>query len=123
MSLIRHVDVRVLETEMQLFRIYRSADEAGRLDSFRSHYELQRPPRGPENRATVLHMALSMFETADACWKLVERTRGKIGDHVAELRLLPDRGICVAKTGGPMHWSVWAGPDVLQDAVATFIAE
>jgi hypothetical protein len=64
-------------------------DDGVALDSFRSHYELRRPPRGPENRATAIHMALSMFQEPEACWNLIERTRGKIGDHVAELRLTP----------------------------------
>lgn len=78
------------------------ADPA-QLDSFRSHYELQRPPRGPEARAAVIHMAVSMFEAREPCWGLIDRTRGRIGDHVAELHLGPHRGICVAKTGGPFH--------------------
>ncbi|MGP0033090.1 MAG: hypothetical protein ACLP4R_00685, partial [Solirubrobacteraceae bacterium] len=38
------------------------------LDSFRSNYELPRPPRGPEIRAAVIHMAVSMFETAEPGW-------------------------------------------------------
>jgi len=91
------------------------------LDSFRSHYELQRPPRGPEVRAAVIHMAVSMFEMADPCWALIDRTNGRIGDHVAELRLVPGRGVCAAKTGGPLHWSVWGGPAVLQAAVSGYV--
>ncbi len=35
---------------------------------------LRRPPRGVEAWATVLHMAVSMFETAVPCWNLIERT-------------------------------------------------
>jgi hypothetical protein len=45
--------------------------------------------------------SISMFDAAEPCWDLIDRTRGRIGDHVAELRLGPDRGICVARTGGP----------------------
>jgi hypothetical protein len=30
-------------------------------------------------------MAVSMFETAEPCWALIDRTRGRIGDRVAEL--------------------------------------
>lgn len=123
MSLIRRVDVRVLETEMRLYRVCHASAEAGQLQSFRSHFALERPPRGPENRATVIHMAVSMFETADACWKLIDRTRGKIGDRVAELQLVPGHGVCVAKTGGPLHWSVWARPEVLRDGIATLMVE
>jgi hypothetical protein len=89
--------------------------------SFRSHYELQRPPRGVETWATVIYMAVSTFETEAPCWHLIERTRGRIGDHVAELGPGSGHGICVAKTGGPGHWSVWARPDVLQAAVRAYL--
>lgn len=123
MSLISKVDVRVLETDMRLYRVCHASTDAENLDSFRSHFALERPPRGPENRATVIHMGVSMFETSGACRDLIARTRGKIGGRVVELHLAPGRGICVAKTGGPLHWSVWARPDVLHDAVAAFIAE
>jgi hypothetical protein len=123
MSLIRSVDVRVLEAEMRLYRVCHSAVDGVDLESFRSHFALERQPRGPENRATVIHMAVSMFESADICWKLISRTGGKIGDQVAELSIPPGHGICVAKTGGPLHWSVWARPEILRDAVTAFMAE
>jgi hypothetical protein len=122
-SLVANVDVRVLDEEMRLYRACASSADGVDLDSFRSHYELKRPPRGPENRATVIHMALSMFEGPEPCWNLIERTRGKLGNHVAELRLTPGRGICVAKTAGPLHWSVWARPEVLHEAVAALRAQ
>jgi hypothetical protein len=122
-SLVANVDVRVLDEEMRLYRACASSAEGVDLDSFRSHYELKRPPRGPENRATVIHMALSMFEEPEPCWDLIERTRGKIGDHVAEMRLTPGHGICVAKTAGPLHWSVWGRPQILHDSVALLMPE
>jgi hypothetical protein len=121
MSLIQEVLVRVLEDEMRLYRATWADHNPAQLDSFRSHYELQRPPRGREVRAAVIHMAVSMFETAEPCWALIDRTRGRIGDHVAELRLVPGRGVCAAKTGGPLHWSVWGDPAVLQAAVSGYV--
>lgn len=120
-SLFREVRVRVLDDEMRLFRACFQSPRAAQLDSFRSHYELDRPPRGPEERATVIHMGVSMFETAAPCWNLLERTQGRIGDCVAELLLGPGRGICVAKTGGPFHWSVWGRPGELQAAIVGFV--
>lgn len=69
----------------------------------------------------MIHMAVSMFETAEPCWALIDRTRGRIGDHVAELRLVPGRGVCAAKTGGPLHWSVWGDPAVLQATVSGYV--
>jgi hypothetical protein len=117
-SLIQEVAVRVVARETHLFRICRV--EPAKLDDFRSHYELELPPRGIEDRATVIHMAVSMFETPEPCWELIERTSGRVGDRVAEVTLLPDRGVCVAKTGGPWHWSVWGRPAELQSAVAGY---
>jgi len=121
-SVLINVDVRILDEEMRLYRACVGSADGVALDSFRSHYELKRPPRGPENRATAIHMALSMFEDPEPCWSLIGRTRGKIGDRVADLRLAPGRGICVAKTVGPLHWSVWARSEVLDDAVAALMA-
>ena len=76
MSVIREVLVRVLEDEMRLYRATWGDGDPAQLESFRSHYELQRPPRGPEVRAAVIHMAVSMFETAEPCWGLIDRTKG-----------------------------------------------
>lgn len=120
MSLIEEVSVRVLDDEMRLYRACWSPEDPAQLDSFRSHYELQRSPRGPELRAAVIHMAVSMFEAPEPCWALSDRTRGRIGDRVVELRLLPGRGVCVAKTGGPLHWSVWGDPAMLQAVIADY---
>ncbi|MBV9007066.1 MAG: hypothetical protein JO181_20530 [Solirubrobacterales bacterium] len=66
-------------------------------------------------------MAVSMFDTAGPCWDLIDRTRGRIGNHVAELRLVPGRGICVAKTGGSHHWSVWGQPTELHAAITRYL--
>jgi hypothetical protein len=46
-------------------------------------------------------MALSMFEEPEPCWNLIERTRGKIGDHVAELRLTPGHGKAITPPSLP----------------------
>jgi len=40
----------------------------------------------------------------------------------AEVQPSSYRGICVAKTGGPLHWSVWGRPDELQAAIGDFVA-
>jgi hypothetical protein len=122
MSLIQDLRVVVLEEQTRLYRVSRGPDDPDQVDSFRSHYELRRPPRGPEDRATVIHMAISMFETPEPCWSLIERTRGRIGDHVAELHLLPGRGLCLAKTGGPLHWSVWGRPAALHETIVGYVS-
>lgn len=117
----REVRIRILDRELRLYRACFAPADAVPMDSFRSHYELQRPPRGVEKWATVIYMAVSMFETDAPCWELIDRTRGRIGDRVGELSLGPGQGICVAKTGGPLHWSVWGRPSALQEAVQTYL--
>lgn len=117
----REVRVRILDDEPRLYRACFGPTDAGPADSFRSHYELERPPRGVEAWATVIYMAVSMFQTVAPCWHLIKRTRGRIGDHVADLRLGPDRGVCAAKTGGWLHWSVRGRPEALQAAVHAYL--
>ena len=120
-SLLRDIRVRVITAEMRLYRACVAPDHPAQADSFPSHYELRTPPRGAELRAAVIHMAVSMFESADPCWSLIDRTRGRLGSHVAELRLPPGRGICVAKTGGPLHWSIWGQPSELHAAITNYV--
>jgi hypothetical protein len=67
-------------------------------------------------------MAVSMFDALEPCWTLIDRTRGRIGSHVAELHLPTRRGICVGQTGGPLHWSVWGDPRELQAAIENYVA-
>lgn len=116
MSLLRRIDVQVLESEQRLFRISHARDDEAFLECLRSHYELQRPPRGPEHRAAVIHMALSMFDSREIARQLAVRVP-KLGGHIATVDLRPDLGICIAKTGGPAHWSVWGRPAQLEACI------
>lgn len=109
-SLIRTIAVEVLhDGQQRLFRVCGDREASGFEDAFRSHYDLRRPPRGPENRVAAIHMALSMFDRIEVAADLARRVP-KLGGHVATLDLVADLGICVAKTGGPAHWSVWSRP-------------
>jgi hypothetical protein len=112
LSLLRTIEVRVLEEPMRLFRIVPAAGSKTLEDAFRSHYELHRPPRGPENRAAAIHMAISMFDHVDVVAAMAARVP-KLGGHIATVELQPGLGICVAKTGGPAHGSVWGHPPQL----------
>ncbi len=117
MTMLRRIELQVLEEPMWLFRIVPDQDSPAFQDAFRSHYELGRPPRGPENRAAAIHMALSMFDQRSVAAQLAARVP-KLGGHIAEMALKPDLGICVAPTGGPAHWSVWGRPAQLILCVA-----
>lgn len=65
-------------------------------------------------------MALSMFDSIDVAGQLVDRVP-KLGGHIAALDLQPDLGICIAKTGGPAHWSVWGRPLQLESCVTDVV--
>lgn len=108
--MLRRIEVRVLEEPVRFLRIVAEPASQAFEDAFRSHYELGRPPRGPEIRAAAIHVAISMFDTTDVARALAARVP-KLGGHIATVDLEPEFGICVAtKTGGPAHWSVWGQP-------------
>lgn len=117
MSLLRLVEVWVVEEELGLYRVVPAEGSDGFESAFCSHYELGRPPRGPENRAMTIHMAVSIFDREEVARELAIRVP-KLGGHVARLDLQPGQGICVAKTGGPAHRSVWGRPAQLASFVA-----
>src|ERR1700709_1856590 len=105
MSLLRTIEIVVIEEPTRLYRGTRGRAVGGCLEGFRSNYEQGKPPRGPENRAAAVQMALSMFDSIDVAGQLADRVP-KLGGHIATLDMQPDLGICIAKTGGPAHWSV-----------------
>jgi hypothetical protein len=65
-------------------------------------------------------MALSMFASADVAAQLASRVP-KLGGHVATINLVPGLGLCIAKTGGPAHWSVWGRPLQLANCVTDVV--
>jgi len=62
-------------------------------------------------------MAISLFDRRQVAEDLAVRVP-KLGGHIATIELVPALGICVAKTAGPAHWSVWGRPDQLVMCVA-----
>jgi hypothetical protein len=120
MSLLRSVEVIVVDEPQRLFRVTRAHEDERFVEALRSHYEQNLPPRGPEDRAAVIHMALSMFASVEVAAQLAERVP-KLGGHVATVDLAPGLGLCVAKTGGPAHWSVWGRPLQLESCVTDVV--
>ncbi len=103
--------VVVLQEEMTLYRACGGDTPAAVEASLRSNYEIRRsPPHPADLHATVLHMAVSMFARADTISRMARRNPDRIGTHVAQLRLAPGNGICLADTGSAGHWSVWGTP-------------
>jgi hypothetical protein len=94
------------------FRVLRISAPA-ELD-WRSNHELGKAPRGIELGSTLVHMALSMFESAERARSTAERFGGRLGAFVGQVELAGDAGIWFAETGPPGHYSVWARASELQ---------
>ncbi|MGO9971919.1 MAG: hypothetical protein ACLP01_03630 [Solirubrobacteraceae bacterium] len=110
------ITVVLLERPMTVFRGCHGAEGAALVDAMRSNYETGRPANPADLRATVLHMAVSMFEDVEALVRLARRRPDRVGTHVARVELQPGSGICLADTGSRGHWSI-CGPDQLAGCV------
>jgi len=104
-----------------VYRIVRGADRSAPavLDSLRSHYERGAPPRGYERRLAVIHMGLSVFSTSAAGAMALKWPM--IGTLIAELKLEPEHGFCLADTGQRGHWTLWGRPLQLLDSIADIV--
>jgi hypothetical protein len=111
------ITVALLERPMTVFRGCHGVEDSALVDAMRSNYETGRPAHPADLRATVLHMAVSMFEEAEPLLRLGRRRPDRIGTHVARLELRPGHGICLADTGSRGHWSVWGIPTELATCV------
>jgi len=100
MSLVRTMTVEVLDEERRLFGQRRVRNRVS------SHYELRIPRRGPENRAAVIHMALSMFDGPEIAASRVRRVP-KLGGCVATMDLVPGLESASRRPVDQRHWSVW----------------
>jgi hypothetical protein len=87
------------------------------LNSLRSHYELGEEPRNVERSSTAIHMGISVYLNEGVAHGTAQRF-SKLGDFVARLVLLSDRGFNFARTGQPLHLTVWGDPIKLQSAIA-----
>jgi hypothetical protein len=115
--LARHVAQPV-----DLFRIVKGSTRgaAGVLDSLRSNYERDAPPRGVERESALIHLGLSMFITFDAAADRATRWPA-LGAHIARVRLEPGHGFHVAETGARVHRTVWGRPLQLLACVADIL--
>ena len=109
MSLLRTIEVIVIEQPTRLHRVTRQRDVDGFLDAFRSNYEHGKPPRGPENRAAAVHMALSMFDSVDVAAQLADRVP-RLGGHIATLDLSPTSASASPRPAAPRIGRFGAGP-------------
>jgi hypothetical protein len=115
----KSIRVDVLTEPRTLWMLVEDPRPANREDLFRSNFVLGAPLHPGARMATVLYMALSMWdETGLATMAHVAETTPRLGAYAAEIELRPKRkgkptGICIADTEPPGHWSVWALPSQL----------
>jgi hypothetical protein len=115
------ITVALLTRTMTLYGACHGADTTAVRNTMRSNYESGRSPHPADLRATVLHMAVSMFEDPDGLSRLAARRPDRVGTHLARVELQPNRGICLADTGSPGHWSIWGVPDQLAGCVVEML--
>ena len=115
--LARHV-----EEPVDLFRIVKGATRGapGVLDSLRSNYERDAPPRGVERQSALIHFGLSMFVSFEAAADRARRWP-VLGAHVAHIRLEPANGFHIAETGARVHRTVWGRPLQLLACIADIL--
>lgn len=109
--------VRVVQEPMTLYRACFAGDT---LEAMRSNYERGSGRNPRDLRATVLHMAVSMFDTPDALREIVAMFP-KLGTHIAQVDIQPEAGVCVADAASPGHWSVWGRPSELAGFVSDVV--
>ena len=91
------------------------------LDSLRSNYERDAPPRGVERESVLIHLGLSMFVTVDAA---AERATTMAGAWQRTLRACASsqaNGFHFAETGARVHRTVWGRPLQLLACVADIL--
>jgi hypothetical protein len=96
--------------------LYRVVSADGpQADDFRGRRDL--PHRAlPADTPWLMLAGISMFDTPEGALEIARRRPAGL----AHLRLSVGRGIHLAATGRPGHWTVWGAPSVLADCVERF---
>jgi hypothetical protein len=107
---------------IDLFRIVKGATRGapGVLESLRSNYERDAPPRGVERGSALIHLGMSMFVTFEAAAERATRWPA-LGPYIARVRLEPGNGFHIAETGARVHRTVWGRPLQLLACVADIL--
>lgn len=106
MSLLRSIEVAGLDK--RLYRVCFAPEDERFMDA-PARTTSSGARRVARRTARPSSTAISLFDSAGVARQLARRVP-KLGGHIATIDLRPGLGICVAKTGGPAHWSVWGRP-------------
>ena len=97
-SAARDLPIAPLREITTVHRIVRGRSGPATLDSLRSHYEQDLPPRDYQRRLAVIHdgpVCVRHHETRREPWL---RAWPKIGRFLAEIQLEPESGFCLASS-------------------------
>ena len=92
-------------------------DDPALASSFRSHYELQLPPRKWEKELAIVHMGVSFFNDAAQVRRLCRSFPKTVGEYVARVELVSNEGVNFALTAAKGHLTVWGDPVTLAQRV------
>jgi hypothetical protein len=94
--------------ELVVYRIVRVGDMQATeyRESFLSHAELRRPPRGPEVTTPMIYRGVSAYDSLEAALATA-RSYPAIGAHVARMRLTAASGIRYLRWGARGHLTLW----------------
>jgi hypothetical protein len=112
-----HIGVQEIDADLDpltVFRLVRSTSDPAA--SFRSNYELGRNARGIETSWAIIHVGISVYLDESVAGATAMRWP-KLGRYVAEVRLRAGHGFNVARTGQPLHLTIWGDPVKLSDAI------
>ena len=112
------------EVTLEVFRVVKvsSIADPALADSFRSHFELKRPPRKIEATFIVVHMGVSCWRSEEGARKLAT-SYPTIGAHVARLEIEGGKGFNASSSvlGGSQHLTVWGDPIKLAAVVTDVV--
>lgn len=110
------------DEELVVYRIVNEPDpDAPRfVESFRSHAELDLPPRGRELSHPLVYEGISVFDTAEAAAETARRFP-RLGSHVAELHVGPATDARYFSWGARGHLTLWGEPLKLAGATVDTI--
>jgi hypothetical protein len=109
--------------ELPVFRIVKTdnIDDLELVNSFKSHYEIGRMPRGGAVRPAILHMGISVYLRPEDA-RETARKWPVIGAFVALLQLTSGQGFNIAETGHPGHRTVWGDPFKLRNTLVDIVS-
>jgi hypothetical protein len=109
--------------ELTVFRIVKLDDPhlGAYHESFKSHAELDLPPRGVELEHLQIYEGISVYDTVEAATEVARRW-SKIGEFVARMQLRGgELDVLVLRWGPEGHLTLWGEALMLSSATAEIV--